>query len=313
LLALLVCAGCGSSSAGDLDGDAPMASAGTSAGGSAPGPGSAGAPPTAGAPSATGGSPGSAGSSGGGVPGSAGSAGMPQGAAAIGNVACAEWPSAGDTEPVDTTIDVADSFDGGMKRFVGEGDLGSTGQEEGQRPLFELDEGALLENVIIGSPAADGIHCRASCTLRNVWWEAVGEDAATLNGEEGSPQMLVECGGAQSASDKVFQHNGAGTIVIKDFTALGFDKLYRSCGDCDPQHERHVELENVTAMNGGVLAGINENYGDTAVFKNVAVDRSVEICERYIGNDSGDEPQSSGLGADPEHCLYQQSDIHTFL
>lgn len=38
-------------------------------------------------------------------------------------------------------------------------DLGDGGQDEGQDPIFNLANGATLSNVIIGSPAADGIHC----------------------------------------------------------------------------------------------------------------------------------------------------------
>ena len=35
-------------------------------------------------------------------------------------------------------------------------------------------------------PAADGVHCKGSCTLRNVWWQDVGEDAATFKGTAAS-------------------------------------------------------------------------------------------------------------------------------
>ena len=69
-----------------------------------------------------------------------------------------------------------------MKRFTGSGSLGGGGQTEGQPPMFQISNGGTLQNVIIGNPAADGVHCSGSCTLKNVWWEDVGEDAATLLG-----------------------------------------------------------------------------------------------------------------------------------
>ena len=56
---------------------------------------------------------------------------------------------------------------------------------------------ATLENVILGNPAADGIHCEGTCTLKNVWWEDVGEDAATLQGSSASQVMTIDGGGAQ--------------------------------------------------------------------------------------------------------------------
>lgn len=67
--------------------------------------------------------------------------------------------------------------DYGMLRLYGTGDLGSGNQDEDQGPILELAAGAVLKNVIIGAPAADGIHCKGSCTLQNVWWEDVGPAA----------------------------------------------------------------------------------------------------------------------------------------
>ena len=52
--------------------------------------------------------------------------------------------------------------------------------------------------------------------------------------------MTIDGGGAQKASDKVFQHNGPGTMIIKNFCAQDFGKLYRSCGNCTTQYARHV-------------------------------------------------------------------------
>jgi hypothetical protein len=93
---------------------------------------------------------------------------------------------------------------------------GDGGVQEGQPPVFELEDGALIKNVILGAPAADGIHCLGSCTIENVWWEDVGEDAATFKGKAGAT-YTVNGGGAKKASDKVFQHNGGGTLTIKNF------------------------------------------------------------------------------------------------
>ena len=76
----------------------------------------------------------------------------------------------------------------------------------------------------------------------------------------------------KAASDKVFQHNGPGTMIIKNFCAQDFGKLYRSCGNCSSQYARHVEFDNVMIMPKlGPLAGINTNYNDTAKFKRILV------------------------------------------
>ncbi|KUL20527.1 pectate lyase [Streptomyces regalis] len=215
------------------------------------------------------------------------------------------------------TIEVSGSYDGGLKRFHGSGALGGDGQDEDQGPLFELADGATLKNVVLGAPAADGVHCLGSCTLQNVWWQDVGEDAATFKGESASATYLVLGGGARHADDKVFQHNGAGTLTIRNFQVSDFGKLYRSCGNCDTQYERHVVISGVRVTGpGNAIAGINANYGDTAILSGVTItgdsDRDITVCARFQGNDSGAEPNETGSGPDGTHCRYGVSDI-TYL
>ena len=43
--------------------------------------------------------------------------------------------------------------------------------------IFILEDGATLSNVIIGPNQAEGVHCKGTCTINNVWWEDVCEDA----------------------------------------------------------------------------------------------------------------------------------------
>ncbi|KAL0948048.1 hypothetical protein HGRIS_010672 [Hohenbuehelia grisea] len=52
-----------------------------------------------------------------------------------------------------------------------------TGEEHA---AFILQPGASISNVIIGKAQAEGIHCRGPCTVTNVWWEDVCEDAITV-------------------------------------------------------------------------------------------------------------------------------------
>jgi hypothetical protein len=233
---------------------------------------------------------------------------------APGSTTAASWPSAKGEQKVSATIKVSGTYDGGLKRFIGTGSLGSGDQSESQPPMFELSDGATLQNVILGSPAADGVHCKGSCTLRNVWWEDVGEDAATFKGTSSSQTMTIDGGGARKASDKVFQHNGPGTMVIKNFQVEDFGKLYRSCGNCKSQYKRSVVIQNVTVTAPGkALVGINENYGDTARISGVTIyndsSKKIVICQRYIGNNTGKEPTTSGKGPDSKYCLYSTSDI----
>jgi hypothetical protein len=221
------------------------------------------------------------------------------------------WPSAAGTQALGgTTMEVSGALDGGMVRYTGLGE----GTVEDLPPLFRLANGATLSNVIVGAPGGDGIHCTGSCTLQNVWWEDVGEDAATLLGSSSSQVMTIVGGGARLAEDKVFQHNGPGTMVIRNFCAQDFGKLYRSCGNCLTQHQRNVLVENVSvtpSLATSALVGVNSNYGDVATLRGVFIrGRSITICQRYTGNATGLEPTLVGSGPDGTTCVYNAtSDI----
>jgi hypothetical protein len=246
----------------------------------------------------------------GGTTGTTGTAGTTGSGGAPSSTLC-NWPTASGSQSVSSTINVSGTYDGGMKRFTGAGSLGGGGQAEGQPPMFQIANGGTLTNVIIGNPAADGVHCSGTCTLKNVWWEDVGEDAATFQGSSASQTMTIDTGGAKAATDKVFQHNGPGTMFIRNFCFQDFGKAYRSCGNCPQQPARHVEFDNIMAMPKlGPLAGVNTNYGDTAKFTRILIKASSgTICERYTGNTTGAEPVKTGNGADGTYCIYSSSDI----
>ncbi|GAA4929400.1 pectate lyase [Streptomyces coeruleoprunus] len=228
--------------------------------------------------------------------------------------AAAAWPKPTENKPVTKTIEVSGTYDGKLRRFHGSGDLGDGGQGENQSPLFALEDGAVLKNVIIGSPAADGIHCLGSCTLQNVWWEDVGEDAASFKGTSPSAVYTVYGGGARKASDKVFQFNGAGKLVISKFQVSDFGKLVRSCGNCKKQYRRSIIVNDVDiTAPGKQLVGINVNYGDTAALRNVRIhgdsSKKIKPCVRYEGNSTGKEPKEVGSGPDGTYCRYSAADI----
>jgi hypothetical protein len=238
---------------------------------------------------------------------------LPTATAADTSAAAASWPSPTGQQAVSGTIKVSGTRDGGMVRYHGSGDPGPGGQDGDRGPLFEPADGATLKNVVLGAPAADGVHCRGTRTLRNVWWEDVGEDAATFKGTSASQTMTVDGGGARKASDKVFRHNGPGRMVTRNFQVEEFGKPYRACGDCGGQYQRHVVIENVTATIPGTSpAGINSDYGDTARLARVTIvgdsSRRIVPCERCKDVTSG-EPTRIGSGPDGTHCLHSTSDI----
>lgn len=218
---------------------------------------------------------------------------------------CPAYVAPSSVEPLTNTITVpaGTTYDGGGKRFQ----LSNGGQSEGQPPVFQLEEGATLRNAVIGDLAADGVHCVGNCTVYNVWWEDVGEDAATALGGPGTT-MRVDCGGSFLGTDKTFQHNGQGTLHITRFVADNWKskggKFYRSCGDCTGNKgPRTVIIENSRIHNHQTIVGVNSSYSngspaDKATLRNVYLLRwngEIEVCSTFKGVEKG-SGSSSNIG-----------------
>ncbi|KAJ3051567.1 hypothetical protein HK097_007428 [Rhizophlyctis rosea] len=215
------------------------------------------------------------------------------------------FPSATSTVVSDKPISVTGTFDGGMKRYNRKSGY-CQGQSEGGSAdtMFLLQDGATLQNVIIGADQGEGVYCLGSCTVKNVWWEDVCEDALT---GRGSGSVTIIGGGARNADDKIFQHNGSGSFSVTDFYAENFGKLYRSCGNCGTQYARKSSFTGVVAVKGKVLVGINPNLGDSTTLSNIRVDSVKDICVKFKGVTSG-EPSQVGSGPGGG-CNYSESDI----
>ncbi|KAL2192849.1 polysaccharide lyase family 3 protein [Corynascus similis CBS 632.67] len=199
------------------------------------------------------------------------------------------------------TVGAGQSYDGQMKNFDRSprvcADQDETGEDDA---MFVLEDGATLSNVIIGPNQAEGVHCKGTCTLVNVWFEDVCEDAITLKQSDGTSKIIG--GGAFHADDKVVQFNGFGTVQIQDFYVSDYGKVVRSCGNCDNNGgARHVVIDGVVAVDGGILCGINTNYGDTCSISNSCQDDG-KSCDLYEGNNNGDEPEKIGSGPDGNSC-----------
>ncbi|MEC5384085.1 pectate lyase [Uliginosibacterium sp. H3] len=233
---------------------------------------------------------------------------------------CPAYVNPSETVALTASISVpaGTTYDGGGKRFQ----LSNGGQSEGQPPVFDLQEGATLRNVVIGNLAADGVHCVGNCTVYNTWWEDVGEDAATALGGPGTT-MRVDCGGSFLGTDKTFQHNGQGTLHITRFVADNWatkgGKFYRSCGDCTGNKgPRTVIIENSRIHNHQTIVGVNSSYSngsprDSATLRNVLLLRwngEIEVCSTYKGVEKG-SGSSSNIGSEwnTATCNVSPSDI----
>ncbi|MFN3860329.1 MAG: pectate lyase [Roseateles sp.] len=220
---------------------------------------------------------------------------------------------------VSATIDVpaGTTWDGLVKYgkwvcLVGSASNMKGTQSESQIPMFKLNNGATLKNVVIGDGSlgsgtnlaaggADGVHCYGQCNISNVYWADVGEDGATLRKISGVTSKLTISGGAAfKAADKLFQHNGDGTLIIQDFYADNIGKLYRSCGNCSTQYARKLTLNGVRLgkVNSAVV-GVNSSYDsasgiagqyDVATITDLVYGGSKPKCDTFVGTGPGREP-----------------------
>lgn len=143
--------------------------------------------------------------------------------------------------------------------------------------VFVLKDGATLSNVYIGPNNGEGVHCLGTCTLNNVWWTDVCEDAATFKQSSGT--SYVNGGGARKADDKVLQHNGGGTVAVKNFFAQDVGKVYRSCGNCETQVARKSTFDNIRVNGGDVVAGVNGNLGGESFVRMQEAENMLMVCQ----------------------------------
>ena len=228
------------------------------------------------------------------------------------------WPnSAGSvlySEPY--VIKAGEIFDGKMKTYERSNVKCTSGEGQIDSAVFSVEAGGTLKNAIIGKNQKEGVRCdNHDCTIENVWWNEVCEDALTIKGGSASSVTTVTNCGARNARDKVVQHDGYGTVKIKGFFAQIFSKLYRSCGTCG-NIPRKVTIEDVYAIDPHVsIVGVNKNYNDEATLKNIHVrttsgKSNFKVCLWTQGTDGSKIPSKLGDGPSGKLCQYAASDVH---
>ncbi|KAJ4251368.1 hypothetical protein NW762_011349 [Fusarium torreyae] len=187
----------------------------------------------------------------------------------------------GNIQVLPTPSVISGSQDFGKKEFARPGNCATYDGPSDANIVFILEDGATISNVIIGVNQLEGIRCRGKCTIKNVWFRDVCEDAINLSG---NGDVLIQGGGAQNAPDKVVVHSGRGTVTVKDFTIVNAKKLYRSCGNCaNNGGPRNIIVENVKASGVDWLVGINSNFGDVAKVSGSCGTDVKKVCQEFKG------------------------------
>ncbi|AWB69149.1 hypothetical protein C2869_21845 (plasmid) [Saccharobesus litoralis] len=202
--------------------------------------------------------------------------------------------------------------------------LSCSGDDESQGAVISLYNSSVRNVKLSASGGADGIHCNGgNCTLADVTWNDICEDAAT-NKSEGGTMTIVGGSAYNSTSgyggnpDKIFQHNSKNstTIVTGGFTAYGqHGKLWRSCGNCTNNGgPRNLIIENVNIdADIGSIAGVNSNYGDKATIRNLRIKNygsgNPPVCEEYQGVQKGSSSTKYGEAWNSPSCDVSTSDV----
>ena len=167
---------------------------------------------------------------------------------------------------------------------------------------FILKKGATLKNVIIYGH----VYCEGEgCTLENVYWEDVCDNALTFeNGNSTGSKYYVKGGGARNVKNKIIENNSAGTVYISNFYCENSGKLYGACGNCKSgyQGKRNVVMDNVALKNVSIAAELNSNFGDTVTLNNVKVGGG-HVCRAFKGRNDGKEPTALGYKCDTKGII----------
>jgi hypothetical protein len=167
-------------------------------------------------------------------------------------------------------------YDGGCKTFNATSALGDGSQAEDQDPVFRVENGATLKNVIIGRNGADGIHLYNGATVDNVIWTDVGEDAMTVKSEGTYAISNIE---GYDAVDKFFQINAPCTFNVRNAIIHRAGKALRQNGGTTFEINVTFDRCEIQDMDEGVFR--SDSYSSTARITNSCLANAGDIC---IGN-----------------------------
>lgn len=175
------------------------------------------------------------------------------------NVQPAPKPASATTVHQTIVVAAGKTFDGGGRAYKAGKKLGDGSQAEGQDPVFLLEPGATLKNVVIAKPAADGVHVKAAAgkTTRvlNCIWTDVGEDALTVMAGNNQSKVLVDSCRFYHADDKVVQVNATAWTTLQNCEAADFGRFARSNGahgSTDPLAYR-IDIEGGQFKDGDTI------------------------------------------------------------
>ncbi len=207
---------------------------------------------------------------------SGGSSGDSGGSSGSGSgITGASCTSTGTVTVTQTIVVSSGTYDGQCKTYVPVG-MGTGDQSEDQDPVFRVENGATLKNVIIGKPGVDGIHLYNGATLDNITWTDVGEDACTV---KSSGTYYISNIEGYNGSDKFFQINAASTVSVSNAIIHNMGKALRQNGGTYFKINVSFDRCEIQGMDEGIFR--SDSSISTARITNSRLHNAGDIC---IGN-----------------------------
>lgn len=191
-----------------------------------------------------------------------------------GSITGSSCSTSGPQTTVHETIRVTSgTYDGGCQRFNAGSELGDGSQSEGQDPIFRVENGATLRNVVIGTNGADGIHTYNGAVLDNIHWMNVGEDAMTIKSSGTTTVSNIE---GYDADDKFFQVNAASTLNVTNCIIHRAGKALRQNGGTTYRINVSFNRCDINSMNEGVFR--TDSSSSTASLTNSRLHDTGTVC-----------------------------------
>ena len=165
------------------------------------------------------------------------------------------------------------TFDGGCQRYNAGSALGDGSQDEGQDPVFRVENGATLRNVVIGNNGADGIHTYNGAVLDNIYWMNVGEDAMTIKSSGTTTVRNIE---GYDSEDKFFQVNAASTLNVTNCIIHRAGKALRQNGDTTFRIDVTFDRCDLNTMGEGVFR--TDSSSSRATLTNSRLHDAGDVC-----------------------------------
>lgn len=198
----------------------------------------------------------------------------PTGGSSGGSITGSSCNTSGAQTTVNATIRVTSgTYDGGCQRFNAGSGLGDGGQGEGQDPVFRVENGATLRNIVIGMNGADGIHTYNGATLDNIYWMNVGEDAMTIKSSGTTTVRNIE---GYDSADKFFQVNAASTLNVSNCIIHRAGKALRQNGGTTYRIDVSFDRCDLNTLGEGVFR--TDSSSSTARLTNSRLHNAGTIC-----------------------------------